>query len=184
MLRATSLSAAAILAASGFAVSAAYAALSGPTEAKVGFAASGPGGLKIEGTTSDMTVADQSEVITITVPLANLSTGIALRDRHMKEKYLEVPKYPSATLTIARAALRLPAAGAKSEADVPATVTLHGQSRPTSVHYTASGDGASTAISGAFHVNMTGFGITVPSYLGVTVKPDVDVHATFHVAGT
>ena len=46
--------------------------------------------------------------VVITVPLANLSTGIGLRDHHMKEKYLEVQKYPSATLTIARSALKFP----------------------------------------------------------------------------
>jgi hypothetical protein len=30
---------------------------------------------------------------------------------------------------------------------------------------------------------MNDFGITVPSYLGVTVKPDIDVSASFRVAG-
>jgi hypothetical protein len=30
---------------------------------------------------------------------------------------------------------------------------------------------------------MTDFGVNVPSYLGVTVKPDVDVSASFHIAG-
>ena len=37
---------------------------------------------------------------------------------------------------------------------------------------------------GTVHVNMNDFGITVPVYLGVTVKPDVDVSASFHVAGS
>jgi hypothetical protein len=31
------------------------------------------------------------------------------------------------------------------------------------------------------HLNMNDFGIQVPSYLGVTVKPDVDVAAQFEV---
>jgi hypothetical protein len=31
---------------------------------------------------------------------------------------------------------------------------------------------------------MTDFGMTVPSYLGVTVKPDVDVNANFKVTGS
>jgi polyisoprenoid-binding protein YceI len=162
---------------------AAYAALSAPKDAHVGFQASGPAGLKIEGTTSDLNVAETEGNIVIDVPLANLSTGIALRDHHMKEKYLEVPKYPSATLVVARAALKLPAAGASSEADAPATLKLHGQGRPVTVHYVAKGDGSGFAIDGKFRVKMDEFGITVPSYLGVTVKPDVNVNATFHVAG-
>src|ERR1700730_891725 len=77
----------------------AHAALSAPTDGHVSFQASGPAGMTIEGTTAVLGLADQGDNIVITVPLANLTTGITLRDRHMKEKYLEVPKYPSATLT-------------------------------------------------------------------------------------
>ncbi len=32
--------------------------------------------------------------VVLDVPLTNLVTGIALRDKHMKEKYLEVQKSP------------------------------------------------------------------------------------------
>jgi polyisoprenoid-binding protein YceI len=118
------------------------------------------------------------------VPLSNLATGIALRDRHMKEKYLEVQKYPDATLTVARSSLKVPPSGAHATADAPATLTLHGATRPVTVHYEASGEGDGLSVNGTFHVKMDEFGIAVPSYLGVTVKPDVDVHATFHVSGT
>jgi hypothetical protein len=51
------------------------------------------------------------------------------------------------------------------------------------VHYSAKGDGTSNSAQGKFRLNMTEFGIVVPSYLGVTVKPDVDVSASFRVAG-
>jgi polyisoprenoid-binding protein YceI len=62
-------------------------------------------------------------------------------------------------------------------------LSLHGQTRPVTVHYSAKGDGAGMATQGRFHINMNEYGITVPSYLGVTVKPDVDVTAAFRVAG-
>src|ERR1017187_2872723 len=152
----------------------AHAALSSPTDKHVGFVASGPAGMKIEGGTSELDLADQGENVVITVPLANLSTGIALRDKHMKEKYLEVQKYPSATLSVARSALKLPSAGDTIEIDVPSTVNLHGQARPVTVHYEAKRDGSTVVLSrGTFRINMNDFGITVPSYLGVTVKPAV-----------
>ena len=163
---------------------AAHAALSDATAGHVSFQASGPAGMKIEGTTSDLTLADKGDSVVITVPLANLNTGISLRDKHMKEKYLEVPKYPSATLDVARTALKVPAAGDKVEIDVPGTVNLHGQTRPVTVHYEARRDGTALVAHGKFHINMTDFGITIPSYLGVTVKPDVDVSADFRVAGS
>src|SRR5580698_6245660 len=85
------------------ATTAAEATLSSPTDAHVVFDAAGPAGLKIEGTTSDLNVAEDSGNVVITVPLANLTTGISLRDHHMRDKYLEVPKFPAAVLTIPRA---------------------------------------------------------------------------------
>lgn len=160
------------------------AAIGSPSGAHVGFMAPGPAGLKIEGATSAIQVTDDGTTLTIEVPLADLSTGIALRDHHMREKYLEVPKFPSAKLQVARGALKFPAAGAGAESDVAATLALHGQTRPVTVHYDAKGDGAGFSVRGHFHVNMNDYGITVPTYLGVTVKPDVDVSATFHVAGS
>jgi len=61
-------------------------------------------------------------------------------------------------------------------------LVLHGTSRPVSVHYSAKGDGAGYSTQGKFHMNMNDFGITVPKYLGITVKPDIDVSASFRVS--
>jgi polyisoprenoid-binding protein YceI len=163
---------------------AAYAALAGPTDARVMFQCSGPAGLKIEGTTTEIAVAEDSGSVSITVPLANLSTGIALRDRHMKEKYLEVQTYPTAMLIIARSGLKLPPSGEKLEADVPGMVKIHGKAKTVTVHYDAKSEGGLYAAHGQFHINMNDFGISVPSYLGVTVKPEVDVSASFRVTGS
>lgn len=161
-----------------------YAALSSATDAHVAFEATGPAGLKIDGTTSDLSVSEGDGNVVVSVPLANLSTGISLRDHHMKEKYLEVPKYPSGVLTVAKSALKVPAAGTQVDAEVPGTLALHGQTRPVSVRYTAKSDGTTTSAQGKFRINMTEFGIVVPSYLGVTVKPDVDISANFRVGGS
>jgi polyisoprenoid-binding protein YceI len=165
------------------AAAAASAALSSPSEARVGFVAGGSSGIRVEGTTTELAVADDNGALVLTVPLGKLTTGIALRDHHMRDKYLEVPKYPNAVLTIARGAVKVPAKGEHVEADVPGSLQLHGQTRPVSVHYEATGDAGAVAAKGKFHVNMNDFGISIPSYLGVTVKPDVDVSATFRVAG-
>jgi polyisoprenoid-binding protein YceI len=160
-----------------------HAALSSASEAKASFDAAGPAGFKLQGTTPDLTVAEANGNVIITVALANLNTGIALRDHHMKEKYLEVPKYPAAVLTVARNVLKLPGVGGQADADVPGMFALHGQTRSVTVHYTAKGDGAGFSTQGKFHINMNEYGITVPTYLGVTVKPDIDVSASFRVAG-
>jgi polyisoprenoid-binding protein YceI len=160
------------------------AALSAAGDTHVTFQAAGPAGMKIEGTTTDLTAAEQDGNLVITVPLANLSTGIGLRDKHMKEKYLETGKYPTAVLTVPRSALKVPPNGEQVEADAQGTLQLHGQSKPVSVHYQTKSDGGGLSARGSFHVNMKDFGIEVPSYLGVTVKPDVDVSASFRAAGS
>jgi polyisoprenoid-binding protein YceI len=163
--------------------SAAYGALSDPRDARVAFQAIGPAGMKIDGVTTELSVVEKDGNVVVDVPLGNVTTGIALRDRHMKEKYLDVAKYPSATLVVARSALKTPGVGAKISADVPGALTLHGQSKPVTIHYAATGDSSGFAVEGAFHIRMDEFGIAAPTYLGVSVKPDVDVTARFHVGG-
>ncbi len=162
-----------------------HAAISGASDVHVGFAAAGPAGLTITGTTSDLTAAeDANGNVVITVPLGNLTTGIGLRDQHMRDKYLEVPKFPATTLTVAKAALKVPASGQSTSGDAQGTLTLHGQSHPVTFHYDTKGDGGGVTARGSFHINMNDFGITVPSYLGVTVKPGIDVTASFRLASS
>jgi polyisoprenoid-binding protein YceI len=150
-------------------------------EAAVVFTAAGPGGIKMGGKTSDLEIRDSAETLTLEVPLANLSTGIALRDRHMKEKYLEVPKYPSAELTVAKSALQIPASGAQIEADTKGTLRLHGREKPVAFHYQAKHTGDFYDVFGRMNINMHDFEIADPSYLGATVKPEVDITIRFRV---
>src|SRR6185436_13278055 len=127
----------------------------------------------INGTTSDLSVADDGTTVTITVPLSNISTGMSLRDKHTKE-YLEVQTYPNAELKVARSALKFPAAGAESSGDARGTMKIHGQTKDVTFHYSAKQDGGVIAIKGTTRVNMNDYGIKTPTYLGVSVKPDVD----------
>jgi polyisoprenoid-binding protein YceI len=159
--------------------SGAEATLSAQPGASVSFTAAGPAGMKIVGNTSELTATDDGQTVTISVAMAHLATGIELRDKHMREKYLEVQTYPTAVLTVPRAALVFPAVGATHAADTQGTVTLHGQTRPSTFHYVATNTAGAYRVDATVHVNMRDFGITVPNYLGVTVKPDVDVDVHF-----
>lgn len=108
----------------------AAAAFSRPSDARVTFHAVGPAGLKIEGSTTELDVSEDSESVMVTVALGNLQTGIDMRDRHMREKYLEVEKYPQARLIIARSSLKLPQPGAQLKSEAEGTLSLHGASGP------------------------------------------------------
>ena len=142
---------------------------------------SATGGLKIQAETTEL---DESPtgVVTIVIPLASLDTGIALRNRHLREKYLQVDKYPTAVLTVARSALEFPAPGANVTRSAPGTLTLHGVTKPVMFKYTAQHAGAENAVHGSVHVNINDFGIPTPSFLGVSVKSDTEVAVAFVAA--
>jgi polyisoprenoid-binding protein YceI len=109
-------------------------------DASTAFKVAGPAGLTIEGRTSEMTVADDGTTVTLTVPLNNVTTGIALRDQHTKNA-LEVAKYPTTTLVVARSDLKFPAAEAEASGDARGKMTLHGVTKDVTFHYTAKNAG-------------------------------------------
>ncbi len=108
--------------------------------------------------------------------LTSLETGLSLRDRHMKEKYLEVGKFPNATLTLD--GFEVPAAVLKGEgnATVPfaGTLELHGVKK--AVQGTAQlRRSQSVAVECDFPIVLTDYGISIPSFAGITVAKDVTV---------
>jgi polyisoprenoid-binding protein YceI len=160
---------------------AAHAKLSKIGGPDVTFTLIGPAGMKITGTGNELRVNDDGAAVKVSVPLSSMKTGISIRDKHMHEKYLQTPNYPSADLQVPRASLKIPAAGGNVAQDAGGTLTLHGKTKPVNFHYTSSRDGAKLKVQGTMHINMNDFGIEVPVYLGVTVKPDVDIVAQFDV---
>lgn len=159
---------------------AAHARLGRAEAAQVSFTAQGPAGMSIVGTTSDLQIAETDQDIVVTVPLKNLDTKISLRNKHMREKYLEVDKYPNAELRVPKSQIQTPK-GAPTGGKANGTLSLHGQTKPVSFTYAAKPEGGNVAVNGTVHVVMTDFGIEKPGYAGVSVKPDVDVAVAFRV---
>lgn len=158
----------------------ASASLSTSGDAKVVFKAAGPAGLSFEGKGQDIKVKEEGSSVLVTVKLDGLATGIELRDRHMKEKYLETAKYPTATLEVDKAKIHFPE-GSAVTGSADGKLTLHGVTRLVKVTYHADGDGKKARVDGSMRFNMKDFKIEVPNYLGVTVKPTVDVEVKFGV---
>jgi polyisoprenoid-binding protein YceI len=146
---------------------------------KVSFTGKGPGGFKVVGTSEKLELQDDGERLTLTVPLDSLDTGIELRNRHMREKYLETGKYPQAVLVVPWSALKRAKAGETQEGTATGTLTLHGQTRQLPFKYRVVRTGDTQAVSGKLQLNFRDFGVNVPSYMGITVKPDIDVDVAF-----
>lgn len=139
------------------------------------------GGMKIDGSTSELNVTDDGTTVKVIVTLTNLDTKMDLRNKHMREKYLEVQTYPTADLSVARSALKLPAVGASSSGDAPGTMKIHGKEHAVTVHYAAGNSGGNITVKGSTRVSIPDYGITIPTYMGVSVKPDVDLEVDFVV---
>lgn len=156
-----------------------HAAITSPSGASVLVSLQGTAGLRIEGTTHELAISERDGDLVFQVPLSGVDTGIGLRNRHLR-RYLDVTQFPQAELHVARKALAFPAAGKATESDAPGTLTIHGVSRPCTVHYRAEGgvEGEVRA-RGTIRVDMRDFGVEVPSYLGVSVDPAVSIQVDF-----
>jgi polyisoprenoid-binding protein YceI len=143
------------------------------------FTGKGPAGFALEGISHDVKLQDDGTVLRIVVPLAQLKTGIALRDRHMREKYLEVDRYPDAVLEVPWSAVQLPADGQSAESSGKGKLTLHGQTHDVPIQYALRRLGTQYQVTGHAAVNLKDFGVDIPNYFGLTLQPDIATTVTF-----
>ena len=118
------------------------------------------------------------------VDLATLETGIALRDGHLREKYLEVGKgagYDKAVLTDVRLE-GVDSSTFHGRARFTGTLTVHGTPRPVAGEAQIERQGPSVRVEASFPVKLTDYAIASPRYLGVGVKDDVQVKVSL-IAG-
>ena len=139
----------------------------------VKFVVGGPAGLKIDGTTKDLTVDDDGSKIVLKVAVTNLDTGMGLRNKHLK-KYLGAEQWPAASLTVDKSAIKMPGEGTAT-----GQFRLHGVTKEKSFKYKVKRDGANLEVSGSFDVDITEHGIEKPCYLGVCTDTKVKVTANF-----
>ncbi len=150
---------------------------------KVSFFAEGsPGALDIEGKTSDLSLTDDGTTVKAKVKLEGVSTGIDLRDHHMKEKYLEVGQFPDASVSFARADLQLPTeVGKSTKGELSGTFNCHGVDQPVTVTYSVKKSKSGYAVDASFEYNASNHGVEIPSYLGITVSPEQNARVRFNM---
>ena len=117
----------------------------------------------------------------VKVDLSTIDTGIALRNQHLKEKYLEVGKgagYDTAVVSdiVFRDA---PGEGFEGSSPFTAQLLLHGVKRPLEGTADIRHLGANRRVKAVFPVVLTDFGIDAPRYLGVGVGTKLMVTAQF-----
>ena len=151
------------------------AAIGTPSGPEVLVSMHGTAGLHIEAKTHELSLFEREGELIFDVPLASVDTGIGLRNRHMLG-YLDATHHPEAELHVPRSAVSFPAPGKVAESDAQGTLTLHGVSRPCSVHYRLEQvRPGGYRLQGTTAIDIRDFGVDVPSYLGVRVDPDVTI---------
>ena len=140
-----------------------------------------PGFIRINGEKGEvagqLSITEQQTTATFKAPLDKFETGIDLRDKHMKETYLETPKYPEATLTVE--ALPYKIGQSSFEGEFSGTLNLHGQQKPVrgdiAISYLKDSD--TVQMEASFPIKIDDFGIDIPSYAGIKVADTVKVTA-------
>jgi len=99
--------------------------------------------------------------------LASLDTGIELRDDHLKNKYLEVEKFPKAKLTFQNIKIEK-----NNEVNFKAKLTLHGHEKDVSGTALLNDE---NMLNADFKINLADFGIEIPSFQGITVAKEVRI---------
>ena len=138
--------------------------------------------LKVDGKGSQLkgkfTVTGRQVTGEARFPLSTLSTGIGLRDSHMKEKYLQVKKHPDAVFTLTQ--LELTGDFTKKNVSfdqIPFTgwLTLRGNKHPVKGTVDVLKNGREVTIYAKFATKISYYNIPQPGYMGITVADDVDV---------
>jgi polyisoprenoid-binding protein YceI len=133
---------------------------------------------KVSGTIVADPAAPGGATVTLSVDLASLDTGVGLRNREMRERFLETSKFPHATFKSVSVAAP-PSIAPNTPADIRVTgdFTLHGVTKRVTipVRVVLIPDGNQIHATSMFNVRMPDFGIDVPDNILVTVNHEVPV---------
>lgn len=114
----------------------------------------------------------------LALDISSLDTGISMRTNHMKEKYLEVEKFPQSKLTLTE--VNLPAADFGkdfSESSIPfkGNLSLHGVSKPVTGTAKIEQKGTNVSVHAEFTIKITDYQIPIPVFAGITVADEVSL---------
>lgn len=122
-------------------------------------------------------VLDQIEA---TLPVKSLSTGMGVRDEHMR-KYIFTTsdgQVPDLRFTAGNSVCEA-AGGGQFTCRIAGNLTIRGSSQPFTISLTVKEQNASFRAAGDAPVKLSSFGITPPTQFGVKTADDVKLHLEF-----
>ncbi len=139
-----------------------------------------PGFLKIKGETKGQAPEGEVKIENgiangeFSFELKHLTTGIDLRDEHMKEKYLEISKFPKARFILKEINISKDELNSDFEKSFSGSLNLHGETKK--IDGKVSYNGKEKSLVATFTIKVSDFKIDIPSHMGITVSETVDVN--------
>ncbi len=153
-----------------------FLAIGRPSAIKIAGQGPGPAGevsiSKATGASGGETYIIKAEV---EVDLDAMETGIGMRDRHMKEKYLETSKFKTAVLRFVSSPVPPSLLKEGGELSTLGTLLLHGVEKPVTVAMKITAEGDQLKCEAKFKLKLSDFSIEIPSFSGITVADEVEV---------
>jgi polyisoprenoid-binding protein YceI len=112
------------------------------------------------------------------VDLRTIDTGIGLRNRHMRENYLETDKYPMAVYE-GKIVNAEKVGENKYKVKVSGNMNIHGVSIPQDIEGTIELVGDEIYINSDFIVKLTDHKIDVPSLMFMKINENMQMHLDF-----
>lgn len=123
------------------------------------------------------------ETVEARLPVKSLSTGMGLRDDHMRRLVFTNPdgSVPDITFVSREAACAADAAKRQATCTVVGDLAIRGIQRPFTMTLIVNRDGAGFRAAGDGIVKLSTYGIDQPSQLGVRTRDEVKLHLDFVV---
>lgn len=147
---------------------------------KTTFIAKGwPSALKIVGTagapSGKISLDEKSKKLDaeFELPLDDLDTKLSLRNKHMKENYLETDKFPVSKLKVS--GLEFDLMDSKSGVPFTGILTLHGVDKEISGKMDHKVEGDTVVIKCDFSIKTSDFAVKQVDYMGIKVAETIDL---------
>jgi polyisoprenoid-binding protein YceI len=115
------------------------------------------------------------------VDLNSIDTGIGLRNRHMRDNYLETDKFPFARYSAKAAGIKWSTNGENFEVQTRGKLLLHGVERDVDVDGTVSPVEDGFLIECRFDIALSDYEIKIPKLMFLKVSEIIALEVRFHV---
>ena len=151
-----------------------------PIEEVVGVTDRIDGYVLLNGTRLEAGSATEGTQLYLEVDLASLDTGLGLRNRHMRDHYLEVKEFPYAFFDATIERVEATAAGV-FRVVAKGVMNIHGVERPVDIPCDVSERGEGYRVRCTFNTRLSDFDIEIPKIMFLKLADEVRLELDFTV---